>query len=358
MAASNPQRFLADAGVDDELALEMFSGWVTEAFSKKTHLWNAVNGAGGVGTVSMDGVVSSKIVTSGKSEQFIQIPAEGPSAEYHTPGQELLGQEYQIGESTVAIDGILVRHHDLPIDQIQISHFDALRPVANSIGRDLARDFDQKLIITGIKGAQTAAKTKGTLTLHNGGNVVERVAATAAAAWPVTSTGATNLIDDIGELAYNMDEDNVPEDGRFLLINPYVRRVLLKDSTIFNRDLGEQLSNDLNRRIVGQVAGFNILEPTTNIPTTNLTTGPSKYQQDFTVAGGDEGQTVALALCGADEGQAAVGYVAAANEKVGPISTAMVWDERRNTWFLKGQMMVGAGVLAPFCAGEIHVDDA
>jgi len=358
MAASDAQRFLAKNGVDDELALEMFSGWIAEAFHDKTFLWNTV-GPEGVGSESLDGaVVSSKIVTSGKSEQFIQMSLEDGAPEYHTPGTELLGQTLEVDEGSITIDGILVGHYDLPVDQIQLAHFDILRPAARKIGRKLATDFEKKLIITGLKAAYTAASTKGTITMHNGGNAVERVAATEAAAWPVTTTGAQNMINDIGALAYAMDVDNVPEAGRFLMITPYLRRVLGMDLTIFDQAYSAQRSNDLNRRIIGHVQGFDILPPTNLLPSTDVQTGPTKYRQDFTAAGSDEGQPVALALCGADEGNSAIGYVAASNPELGPIYSYMGFDERRNTWFTKGQMMVGAGVLGPYCAGVIHVDSA
>jgi hypothetical protein len=353
MATSNAQRFLAKGGVDDELALEMFYGLVLEAFHNQTLLWNSIGGPDGVGSSSFGaGVVSSKVIDSGKSWQFPIIALEDGDPEYHTPGTELLGQQFEVDEGTIGIDGILVKHYDVPFDQIQMSHFDIIRPVAKKLGRALATDFDKKLFAVAIRAGRTAALTKNSMTIHNGGNVVERVAATVAAAYPVTVTGAQNYRDDVANLAQLMDEDNVPEEGRYLAISPYIRRVLSKDTTIYDRDYSIARSNDLNRRIIGLIEGFDILFPTNHLPTTNITTGPTAYQGDFTAT---VGLPAGVALCGADEGSSAIGYVAANMPELGPIYTFMGKDERKNTHFMKGQMMVGADVLSPWSAGLIQV---
>jgi len=352
MATSNAARFLTHDSTENDIALAMFWGTVLEAFYAKTILWNSV-GPEGVGGVAGPGsAVASKVVDAGSSWEF-PIIGNDPTPEYHTPGVELLGQDIVMDKGSITIDDILVAHYDVPLDQTQLSHFDVIAPFARKLGRSLATDFDKKLIITGVKSAQTAAVTS----VHNGGNMVERVAATAAAAWPTTATGAQNFRDDVAQLGQLLDEDSVPEEGRFLLITPYIRRVLGKDTTIFDADLSAQRSNDLNRRVIGLIEGFDILPPTNHMPSTAIATGPSKYQIDATAAGAGEGQPIALALCGAEEGSAGIGYVAGTG-KAGPVYSHMHYDERRNTTFLKSQMMVGAGVLSPWCAGTIHVDSA
>lgn len=354
MADSNAVRFLTHDGDDTGNALTMFWGSVLEAFRAKTLLWNNIGGDAGVGESPGAGmVVSSKTIPAGQSHQF-PIIGDDPTPEYHTPGTELLGQNVDIDQGTITIDDILVAHYDVPIDQLQLSHFDVLVPFGRKLGRALAIDFDKKLFITGVKAAQTAAVTG----IHGGGNMVERVAATEAAAWPATQTGAANFRDDVAQLGQLLDEDNVPEDGRYLFINPYLRRVLVKDTTIFDSQLSRSMANSLNSRVIGEIEGFAVMPPTNHLPSTAITTGPSKYQIDATAAGSGEGKPSALCLCGAAEGSGAVGYVAASNERVGPIYAIAQPDERRNTLFMKAQMMVGAGVLAPWCAGTIHVDTA
>ena len=89
------------------------------------------------------------------------------------------------------------------------------------------------------------------------------------------------------------------------------------------------------------------------MPTDNLTSGPAAYQGNFSGTVG-QGSPAAIALCGAQEGSAAVGLVQAAG-----LTSHIERDERRNTYFLKSQMMVGADTLSPWCAGMVTwADDA
>lgn len=356
MSTSNAMRFLADAGDDDALALEMFYGTVLESFYTKTILWNTI-GPEGVGADQIpQQIVSSKIIDSGKSWQF-PIIGKDSDPEYHTPGTELYGQQLEVDEGTVTIDKPLVKHYDLPIDQLQKAHWDMMAPTGRKVGRALATDFDKKLIIVGLKAATRPAVTKNGLTIHNGGNIVQRSNASGVTgAYPVSTTGAQNFMDDVAALGEKMDEDNVPEEGRFLMVTPYIRRVLSQaPERLFSRDYLADVNNNLHRRTITMIHGFQLVGPTNQMPNSNITTGPAHYQGDFTAGGSGDGEPVALALCGADEGEGAIGYVAASNPELGPIYTAMEFDERRNTWFIKGQMMVGADPLAPWCAGGLFV---
>lgn len=350
MPASNAERFLSDGTDDRALALKMFMGLTLSVFYNKTKFYDR-----------SQNVIQHKSVTSGKSWQFIQI-ADGVDPAYHTPGTEMLGMDYAFDEGTITIDDPLVHHVDIPEDQLRMAHFDAMAPMVRQNARKIAEDVDKKMAIVGVLAARTAAKTNTvsgtTLTIHNGGNIIERVGGTGEkAAWPATATGAQNFRDDAAQLAQLMDEDNVPEDNRFLYIKPYIRRVLGKDTTIFNRDFNPTTDNVLNKRIVGELEGFNLII-TNHLPNTNVTANsfggkvPSKYQGDFTFDGATA-QPVALALCGAIEGNAGIGMVDA-----GGIVFSAHFDLRRRTWFLYAGLAMGLGVLSPWCAGEIRVDNS
>ena len=354
MATSNTSRFLSNAGDDQSLALTQFWGTVLETFRAKTLLWNSLGPDGVGGSVSPDAIVASMVVNSGKSWEF-PIIGDDPTPQEHTPGVELLGQDVDLDKGTITIDKILVSHYEIPLDHTQLSHFNVLEPFARKLGRSLAIKFDQDLFITGVKAANTAASTG----FHNGGNAVNRNSAALAAAYPLSSAGAFDLYEDISTLARAMDEDNVPEDGRYLFMVPYLFQVLTcgRENFFFDADLG-RTENNLMNQVVGKIARFNIMPMTTHLPSTNITTGQSKYQGDFTAKGGSgtgDGLPGALALCGAAEGDAAIGYVSAADAQLGPIYAHRHFDERRNTTFMKAQMMVGADVLAPWCAGVIQV---
>lgn len=343
MSSSNAQRFLADSTGDFGLSLKQYWGGVAEAFRDSSVIFN-----GG------PEVIASKTITQGKTHQFMMM-ADTPEPENHTPGDELLGQQYEVQDGTITVDDILVAHHDIPLDQFLLSHFDIVGPLAVKDGQRLARTYDQRAFNLAINAARSTAVTKNGLSVHNGGNRVERVANTAALAYPVSSTGAQNFRADAAELAQLMDEDFVPEEGRYLFITPYIRRVLGMDSTIFDRDFTREPSNSLNTRAIGELEGFMVVVAKGRIPTTNVTSHAgvlTKYNGDFRVAGAT-GEPVALALCGAQQGSAAIGVA----RVMGPQSK-MVPDDRRNTMFIKSQMLVGLGQLHPWCAGVIEVDAA
>jgi len=338
VATANAPRFLSDGSTDYGLNLTQYWGAMLEQFYAKTVFYD------------QDAqIFAYKNITQGKSHQFIQIN-EDPTPEDHTPGPELLGQDYEFDEGTITVDDILVSHFEVPIDQEMLSHFDVMMPLMRKLGRSLAQTYDQRLARLLTLTARTAAKTG----YHNGGNIVERVGASGeVTAYPASSTGAANFRADAAELARLMDDDNVPEDGRFLFIKPYICEVLSYDTRILSTDYDPTLPNHLLNRMIGKLEGFNVIK-TNHIPSTTVTTGPSKYQGDFAYDGATA-QPVALAACGAMDSEAACGVVEAMMPTVVIIPSS---QRNRLTTHMRAQMMIGAGTLSPYCAGEIRVDDA
>lgn len=344
MSGSNPTRFLADGGDDYGLALKQFWGNMVEAFRDTSVLFMG-NGPK---------VIAEKTITQGRSHQFLML-ADTPEPEIHTPGDELLGQHFEVDDGTLTVDDLLVAHHDIPEDQEALSHFEIRSQLGRKIGGRLARQYDQRAFYVGLNAARTAAVTKNTLTVHNGGNRVTRVAANVATAYPNSSTGAQNFREDVAYLAQLMDDDFVPENSRYLYITPYIRRILGKDTTIFDVRYSNPQANSLNQRRLGMIEGFEIIVAKGRMPTTNVAgyTGVhTKYNGDFRNAG-TYGEPVALALCGASEASAAIGAV-----KAFGITPQAMDDIRRGTHFMKGKMLMGLGVLHPWCAGEIAVPAA
>lgn len=357
MTASTPYRYLGKATSDDQtLALKMFSGTVLEAFRNSTLLWD-----------NQGTFMATKHMASGKSAQW-PLFADDPTPIYHTPGDFLAGQNIPVSEVVVNIDDILINDVDVAKEDVDISHFDVFSPYAMKLGRGIARDLDKKAIRVGLDAARTGSETVSSVNIHNGGNRVTRAVGstsasiTLAQAYPNSTTGATNFLTDLGNLARLMDEDNVPEAGRSLLISPWIRMVLGNNTAIFDRDYNSAaFSGERNKRILGNVEGFDVFY-TNHLPSTDETgtsggmSWPAKYLGNFTgVQNSSEsyGLPAALALCGAQEGQAAIGSVMADG-----MSSSMDWDHRRNTWHLVSQIHLGLGKIAPYCAGEIAVLEA
>ena len=378
MANTTPTRILQKnaTGDDRALALKIFSGQVYEAFTAKTVFFD-----------NTGNIMATKVLTGGHEAQW-PIMGDDPTASYHTPGNEMLDGTIKMTEGVVRVDDILVSHIDVPFNDLNIAHYDVLAPFATKLGRALAIDMDKKLAIVGIRAAQTAAAAG----IHNGGKRVfisdgvgagSAVPASLTSAFANSSTGSGAFRDKVAELAQKFDEDNVPEDGRYLFIPPHIRTILRHEATslgassasapagnIYSKDV-TSVPGDLNRRIVGVLEGFNLIV-TNHLPTASATpinnAGDPDTKYDYEASGLDDADKdaddtgynetqaqanavpAALALCGASEGAASIGMVQAAG-----IRSVIQDDERRNTKFMKSQIMVGADVLCPWTAGIVGV---
>jgi hypothetical protein len=352
---------LGGSATDRDLLIKLFSGKVLEAYRTKTVFYN-----------NEPPIIATKAITSGSSVQWpimgdditvsgLTTNDHGLNKGYHTPGDFIRGSTVPLSETIIEVDDILAVAMDVPHVDLDLTHFDVLGPFATKMGRSMAIDNDRKIATMAIKAARTGvfpSSGANSGVIHKGGHhLIRRIAdgaTTMAKVYIDDTPGAKLFRRDVAALAEDMDNRFVPEDGRFLFIPPYIRRILRNELEVFNRDFNAQSAGELNTRVIGMLEGFKLVV-TTSIPTTSITgfTGrATKY--NLTVAqntsNGVDPLPVAIALCGAGEGVAAVGKVEAKG-----IQTVMEDDHRRNIKFLKSQMLVGYGVLAPWCAGMISV---
>lgn len=349
MATATVVQPLAVGSDDRSLALKRAWMEVLAAFRPATLLWNSIDGSGGIGG-NAGQVVASRVLDFGKSAQF-EIFGNVQDPVYVRPGIERTGEQFYVGNGTIELDDIMLMDHFIGVDQLNMSHVDWILPAMRHLGQSLAIGFDKRLFITAVNAANTAAVTN----VHDGGTAVSRVAASVAAAYPVTSTGAANARADIDTLAKQLSDKNVPEMGRRLYVNNDLALALRQDTAIFSKDFSSD-SNDLNANRMGTISGFEVFS-TNNLPSTNIATGtsfspfsfPTKYTGNFTVSG-TNGQPVAVALCGGDQGNAAIGYVTKGSPVVNLID-----DTKTVSKYMQAYLHAGAGVLAPYCAGVIQV---
>lgn len=371
-------------GDDRSLALKLFSGTVLEAFRNKTVFYD-----------NTGSFMAHKTLSGGKSFQWpvigddidvdalgtytsagVHTAAGGLYKGYHEPGKFISGAKVKMNERVVEVDDMLVAAIDIPFADLDISHFDIMAPFATKLGRTLAISNDKKVCTTAIH----AARHDGIAGVYPGGQQVQRNVAAAtpsvADAYPDTAAGATLFRDDVATLAKDFDDDNVPEDGRYLFISPYIRKILRHDVSfvtvqnaagtdnvgggatnggIYNQQLGSN-TWDYNTRGIGMLEGFNIVL-TNHIPTGSITEYDgwdaalgAKYNLSADGSGAAAARVAAVALCGAQEGTPAVGMVQASG-----MQTVLQDDHRRNVKFMKAQMMVGYDFLSPWCAGVIEV---
>ncbi|MBN30328.1 MAG: hypothetical protein CMB34_06670 [Euryarchaeota archaeon] len=298
--------------------------------------------------------------TDGPFTDADDVASEGGlKAGYHNPGDFITGKKIKMSEKTVRVDDVLVAAIDVPFADLDLTHFDVLTPFSQKLGRSLATDLDRKIAAIALKAATTAAIAG----VMPGGQVVENTVSGGsgiASFFADSSGGSTAFRNDVATLARQFDEDNVPQEGRFLFIPPYIRSILRHEQDIFNRDFNDgSVAGTLNTRTIGVLEGFQLIL-TNNLPgdwtgTTNrryefIDTEFSKYDFECGLTAAGQKRPAAIALCGAGMGQPAIGMVQASGMR-----TVIEDDERRNVKFMKAQMHVGFDVLAPFCSGVINM---
>lgn len=327
------------SGTVDALALKGYAGIMSEAWEKATKFFDDTGS-----------ILSYADISSGNSTQFPQIGFSSTPEDHAGDGSDVTRTEIDSDEAVVTVDDEVVNTIGLPVASIHKSHFDPIAPRLRKLAYSIALEYDSRIARTGLLAARTAAVSG----IHNGGNRVTRngTGTDFSNAYPDNATGAAALRDDVAALAYEMDVDDIPRDGRFLYVHPWFKRIMRHETDVFDANLSDgPIPNDIVRRSLGMLEDFVIIE-TNNLPSTNVTTGPTKYQGDFRTAG-TPGRPIALALCGAMQGAGAIGVVTlmgmelAMDEKIQRLQTRAI--------DMQAAIHMGVGIVNPWCAGEIAV---
>ncbi len=316
--ASSPVRFGkgASSPVDNrELFLSVFGGEVLTAFDNAT--------------VTLDKHFVKSVPGGAKSYRFPKTWKA--SAEYHTPGTELLGNDLSTSEQIITVDDILVSHYAIAdLDRI-LSHFDMRSVISAEMGRALAKVFDKNVFRQLILAANTAAASPfpgGTVTTDTG----------LAASGGVYS--GIEYIEAIRTANIGLFNKDVPEDmPRYAAVSVEVFDAIkyAKDSSnnylVLNRDFGHGGAGGIDARAeMMNIDGVTIVK-SRNIPTTDESSDTSvysKYRSDFQ-------NTAVVMWC----------PQSVATVKMLDISMETERDVRRLEDFLVSKMFVGHGTLRP-----------
>lgn len=355
MANSPASRFLKVGSDDAALALpEAFDSVVRADWENMTYLSN----------FEVDGIVQRRDVGPGQKFEFKEV-GELDDAVNYTEGTEMTGQNYAFDEGEVTLDPFLVKHNFLPMGQMDDWQWEAMMPLAREQAEAHARVVDKRGFVTLALAAREAAKTKAgisgdTLTIHPGGNRVNRVGASGIeSAYPATKTGAFQLRDDIEQILQNAAENDAPYGGVTAFMSPYLKRVMAKDDRKFDRDFGSTPNSYVGYEIV-EDAGVKFVF-TNNMPSTNITgtslggtaSDPlaSKYQGDFRYTA-TNGQPAVLFAWSAGN-RSPIGYVTR-----GGVQTGTEFQQTKLGSLLMSYQRCGWGIIHPPCAGEIYVTDS
>jgi hypothetical protein len=316
--ASSPVRFGkgASSPVDNrELFLSVFGGEVLTAFDSAT--------------VTLDKHYVKTVPGGAKSYRFPKTWKA--SAECHTPGTELLGNDLSTSEQVITVDDILVSHYGISdLDRV-LSHFDMRSIISAEMGRALAKVFDQNVFRQLILAANTAAASPfpgGTVTTDTG----------LAASGGVYS--GVDYIEAIRTANIALFNKDVPEDmPRYAAVSVEVFDAIkyAKDATnnylVLNRDFGHGGAGGIDGRAESMnIDGVTILK-SRNIPTTDESADAgvySKYRADYS-------NTAVVMWC----------PQSVATVKMMDISIETERDVRRLEDFMVAKMFVGHGVLRP-----------
>ena len=298
----------------DALFLKVFSGEVLSAFRKATVFEN---------------LHTVRTIASGKSAQFPIIGLS--STAYHTTGTQLTGNAIKHAEATINNDDKLVSNVIIAdIDQAK-NHYDVRSQYSTEMGNALAYTFDKNVAATVAQAARTGTNFNTDLP---GGTRIKIVAANKAAI-----TGA-NLVAAMWSAAEQMDINNVPAEGRHLVLGPTEYYKLAQTTDVLNRDWGG--SGAYADGTVLKVAGISIIK-SNHLPTTNrsaVTGENNTYHANYT-------DSVGLVF-----NKQAVGTV-----KLMDLKMEQTGSDVHALWqgtFMVGAMAHGTGVLRPDCAIEIY----
>lgn len=320
--ASNPARFGQGQTVNDrELFLDVFGGEVITAFDLATTVLDKHQ---------------VKTVRGARSWRFPKTWKA--TAEYHQPGQEMLGNDIDTSEITVTVDDVLVSHTAIADIDKMLSHFDVRAEFSKQMGRALARVYDKNVYRQLVLASRAAADGP-----FPGGTVVD------ADELKADANGKYNglkWIETIREANLQLFDKDVPEDlPRYLTVGARVFDAI-KYATdangqylVINRDFGHSGAGGLQGR-----AETITIDGVTIIKSRNTPFGTdesadtsvySKYRADYAA-------TVGVMWC----------PMAVATVQVAGVGFETERTARRQEDFLVAKMLVGHGTLRPECAVE------
>jgi hypothetical protein len=301
---------------DNAMFLKVWAGEVLTAFRKST-VFEALH--------------KVRTISSGKTAQFPIIGLN--SASYHTPGNQIIGNQQKVAEATVNIDDKLISSVFLPdIDEAK-NHYDVRSQFSAEMGNALAYTYDKNVAAVIAKAARTATNFNTDLP---GGTRIKIVATSKAAI-----TGA-QLATALFAAAQKMDENNLPEGERYCCLAPAEYYKLVQETTVINRDWGGQ--GAYADGTVLRVAGIDIIK-SNHLPTTNRSAASGEnnaYDADYT-------KSVALVW----------NPMCAGTVKLMDLKMETTGGDVHALWqgtFMVASMALGTGILRPDCAIEIHTD--
>ena len=270
------------------LYLKLFSGEMFKGFQHNT--------------IARD-LVTKRTLKNGKSLQFIYTGRT--SAEYHTPGNSILGNSDSappVAEKTITVDDLLISSAFVYELDETLAHYDLRGEISRKIGYALAENYDRKIFRKITQAARKASPITKTNYKEPGGTQIQVGAGSDAD----DSLNAGKLVTAFFDAAAALDEKGVSSEGRVGILNPRQYYSLIQETGtngLVNRDVqGTSLQSGQG---VVEIAGIKIYK-SMNVPFFNRygtkyapSSGASAASDVDTVNPGNTGDFVEVTM--ADE---------------------------------------------------------
>ena len=230
------------------LYLKLFSGEMFKGFQHET--------------IARD-LIMKRTLKNGKSMQFIYTGRT--TAEYHTPGNSILGNSDgapPVAEKTVTIYDLLISSAFVYELDETLAHYELRGEISRKIGYALAEKYDKLAFRAIAKGARQASPVTKANFVEPGGTQI-RVGSTTNDS---DAFNAGNLVNAFYDAAAALDEKGVSSAGRVAVLNPRQYYALIQDigsNGLINRDAQGTALQSGNGII--EIAGIKIFK-SMNIP--------------------------------------------------------------------------------------------
>lgn len=271
-----------------------------------------------------------RTISSGKSASF---PATWKlDARYHVPGTPILGSnKLEIKERTIKIDDVLIADAFIYDLDDAMAHYDVRQIHSTELGAAMAREYDKRVAQVLVNAARASGNTASSF----GGSRLTNANA---------KTDGEVLAGMIFSAAQVLDEKDVSEDGRFVVVKPAQYYLLAQTTKVLNRDWGG--SGVYADGTVLRVAGVQIVK-SNNLPTTDIASSIAGEQNDYT---GDF--TTTAGVVATRQAAGTVKLMDLAMEMSGSDFHLMYHGT-----LMKASQAIGHGILRPECAVELATGD-
>jgi hypothetical protein len=204
-----------------------------------------------------------RTLKNGKSLQFIFTGRT--TAEYHTPGNSILGNDLgapPVAEKTITCDDLLISSAFVyELDEV-LSHYDLRSEISRKIGYALAEKYDRLIFRAITRGARKPSPVSATNFVEPGGTQIQVGTSSNAS----DAYDSAKLVTAFYDAAAALDEKGVSQDGRVAVLNPRQYYELIQavgTNGLINRDVqGSALQSGQG---IIEIAGIKIYK-SMNIP--------------------------------------------------------------------------------------------